>query len=61
MKAGAELACCACLYFEPHEFIDTTRKGECRRHAPSAIAGARQAWWPDVSEDDWCGEFESCE
>ena len=44
----------------------------CRRHAPTALwlsAGARPfqarntafaaAAWPEVHDDDWCGEFEA--
>ncbi|MBU1605685.1 MAG: hypothetical protein KKD08_02595 [Alphaproteobacteria bacterium] len=30
---------------------------ECRRYAPSPAEGDKKAHWPNVAQDDWCGEF----
>jgi len=31
---------------------------ECRRHAPHpSHKELRDAWWPGVGADDWCGEW----
>ena len=30
--------------------------GMCRRHTP-VIAPDGGTFWPEVNEDDWCGEF----
>lgn len=34
------------------------QKRDCRRHAPQPSHKAwREAWWPAVAIDDWCGEW----
>ena len=31
--------------------------GQCRRHPPTVVP-TRNAVWPHVHDDDWCGEYE---
>lgn len=53
--------CMNCIYFVASAELDTL--GECRRYAPrprvAEIANERQqeAWWPIVTQGEWCGEF----
>jgi len=43
--------CKNCRYLHP-------QKGDCRRHAPQPSHKEwRDAWWPGVANDDWCGEW----
>jgi hypothetical protein len=30
----------------------------CRRHAPLGAVHDQGRWWPDVSKEDWCGDWE---
>lgn len=50
---GEVMATCAsCRYFKP----DGYKKGECRRRPP--LANHEGTWWPEVANDDWCGDFQ---
>lgn len=44
------------MHCENCKFFQTT-SSECRRYAPSPAEGDKQAHWPNVAQDDWCGEF----
>ena len=44
------MQCAACKFYQDP-------KSECRRYAPSPAEGDKQAHWPNVASDDWCGEF----
>lgn len=65
LDGDAEKTCENCRYFAP----EGSGAGECRRHAPApaAVRHSRgredntigiEGWWPNVSDGDWCGEFE---
>ena len=45
--------CSSCRFYYSNE-------SQCRRYAPPAANHASEvkAFWPAVSEDDWCGEFQ---
>ena len=32
---------------------------ECRRYAPRPLEATQRLGWPEVSNDDWCGEWEA--
>jgi hypothetical protein len=44
------MQCANCKFFNDSQ-------SECRRYAPSPAEGDKQAHWPNVASDDWCGEF----
>ncbi len=44
------MECAQCKFFQHSQ-------NECRRYAPSPAEGDKRAHWPNVSSDDWCGEF----
>ena len=53
--------CLNCRYYDTSQtplFEGNAIFGECKRHAPtrSPVAGPRNALWPQVSPDMWCGE-----
>jgi len=52
MNTPLEEQCCEnCRYLHP-------QKGDCRRNAPQpSHKEDRDAWWPVVAGDDWCGEW----
>ena len=47
--------CASCRFYFPE-------KGECRMYAPRIISGSGTGWsdqyWPTVSPDDFCGQYE---
>ncbi len=49
--------CTTCLWWE-REPGRASRRGKCRRHAPTAAPDAMHvtAHWPVTDEADWCGE-----
>lgn len=53
--------CVNCRYYDPDSLGDEW--GACRRRAPVPIPFHRledeggSAAWPEVYEDDWCGEY----
>ena len=47
-------ACRTCIFVH-HANND---RSTCRRHAPTTGTDGRQAHWPEVSADDWCGEWQ---
>lgn len=50
--------CLNCKYwveFAPNVNVHSSGDGECHRHAPCGVSGARI--WPETSWSDWCGEF----
>jgi hypothetical protein len=57
--------CSNCFYNEELFGLDNNkqvqRKFECRRHAPKATAAPVdplcRAYWPEVTEQNWCGEW----
>ncbi len=44
------MQCSQCKFFQ-------SQQTECRRYAPSPQEGDTKAQWPNVAQDDWCGEF----
>jgi hypothetical protein len=54
------LMCFACEHFnlDRSRHYPSTRRGECRRLSPAVIdtSGDVEAFWPMVSELDWCGD-----
>lgn len=44
------MSCSACKFFNASQT-------ECRRYAPSPTEIDKQAQWPTVASEDWCGEF----
>lgn len=60
-------ACDGCKFFKPSG--PDGYEGECRRHAPRATLNPRTAadgdvkrqlvYWPEITADEWCGEFEA--
>jgi len=66
--------CASCRWFEPIGAVG--EGGWCKRYPPQAVlhpesrdpryAGCVEEehvgfCWPEVSEDDWCGEMEYCD
>lgn len=59
-----EQSCGNCFYVVLFD-KEITQEGvdllECHRHAPNPAIGTEgssfQAYWPDVDEVDWCGEW----
>ena len=57
------LRCRNCKFWWPLVVTDSpdthlrqhAKRGQCRRHAPPAMAAADQEW-AIVKSDDWCGE-----
>lgn len=46
--------CDICAYYQT--FLP--RSGECKRHAPATPGpGSITPVWPQVSADNWCGDF----
>ena len=67
LDGDVEKCCENCRYFSPNGTDD--ERGDCRRHAPvpSSVRTDRHraegfatfdSYWPTMSHDDWCGEFE---
>lgn len=63
MKANVEIktkACAKCVHWNP----SSKAKGECRRHAPQAVAFHVEgdvkfdSKFPTTAGSDWCGDFE---
>ncbi len=50
-----DILCANCVYFQHLE--NNLAFGSCRRHAPRPDQDNADAYWPGVSRDDWCGEF----
>lgn len=48
-------SCATCEFGEMHPDNDALMF--CRRRAPVIANSARQAIFPTVHEDDWCGDF----
>lgn len=46
--------CENCYYGRP---VKNSNEVECRRHAPKPGNLDGLAWWPSVTENDWCGEW----
>lgn len=65
----ASQSCCSCRYYQSRELDPNSGEGQCRRHAPRPlredlvtdadgyVLSHVFARWPDVSVDDWCGEW----
>lgn len=45
--------CRVCKFFLP----DGSLTGQCRRYAPRPGATDALVEWPEVDDEDWCGEF----
>ena len=54
MKMNDEMICKTCVYWEKHE---DGRRGNCHRYPPMLVAGLT-VHHSQVSDDDWCGEWE---
>ena len=61
---GEKTRCCAnCFYSEMSmenygKAEDELKVLECRRHAPRpCVCHKNTVAWPEVLEDQWCGEF----
>lgn len=62
-------SCSACMFARAAtpidvDYGDKSTEGlmgvfTCRRRAPVARPKRREAWWPIVSDDDWCGDGRS--
>lgn len=53
MPAGR--SCRGCAFWQPH----APHLGECRVLPPVILRspnGEHETWWPEVAEDDWCGQ-----
>jgi hypothetical protein len=48
------MQCNTCRFFQ-------TDKTQCRRYAPQPTADAKNAHWPVVAVNDWCGEYQPSE
>jgi len=67
--------CAACRFFERHDCPLPRGTGICRRRPPTQterdelvcyghpdqFKRVSSTAWPQVSEQDWCGEFQSAE
>ena len=58
--------CSSCKFFTPEVGRTVINTGCCRRSAPEAVTRGEEferrciiAIWPQVSVDDWCGEWEN--
>lgn len=52
--------CVDCVFFEVN--LAHPSLGLCRRYAPRAavvLNGNARVVWPEVSRNDWCGEFQA--
>lgn len=49
-----ERKCVKCEFYESYEPEGRAWSGECRKNAP---VGGQSRLWPEVSDNDWCGEF----
>lgn len=65
LDGDIEKCCESCRFWCPP--YDGER-GECRKYAPSpmnvrdsARSHSVETYWPAMSKDDWCGEFEKHE
>ena len=50
--------CSSCRFFDP---LYGARQGICRRYAPKPTTGDKEhssAFWPEVVDCSWCGEWE---
>jgi hypothetical protein len=67
LDGDVEKNCENCRYFAA--FGGESERGDCRRYAPHPSnvrvdnrdddGSVRfESWWPVMSHDDWCGEFE---
>ena len=45
------MQCNTCRFFH-------ARESQCRRYAPQPTADAKNAHWPVVAANDWCGEYQ---
>ena len=59
---NSNLRCRNCTFWWPladdkpeKHLREHAKRGQCRRHAPPAMAAADQEW-AIVHNDDWCGE-----
>lgn len=50
--------CRYCEFRHSPALKNGTGLDECRRHAPIIVSPQREAVWPAIAGDDWCGEFE---
>lgn len=55
--------CRFCNIFVRKSSVDgETRILECRRHAPRMFSGSGEGWsgqlFPEMSDEDWCGEWQ---
>lgn len=48
------MQCSTCRFF-------LAEQSQCRRYAPQPTADAKNAHWPIVSANDWCGEYQPAE
>jgi hypothetical protein len=48
------MQCNTCRFFQASQ-------AQCRRYAPQPTADAKNAHWPVVSANDWCGEYQPSE
>ena len=48
------MQCNTCRFFH-------TQESQCRRYAPQPTADAKNAHWPVVAANDWCGEYQPAE
>ncbi len=46
--------CAICRFY-----AGSPSNGECRRSPPVAVASPRHAFFPPVTADMWCGEFQA--
>lgn len=52
MERNAKATCSTCPYWD--QYSRYPEKGGCRRAAPADFYF--QTGWPEMSEEDWCGE-----
>ena len=50
------VACRECRYYQR---VGETDFGKCRRRSPFTLGmfADRKGYWPEVTAEDWCGEF----
>jgi hypothetical protein len=48
------MQCSTCRFFQAEQ-------SQCRRYAPQPTADKKNAHWPIVSANDWCGEYQPAE
>lgn len=71
-NARADFVCCDCAYFDINgpfcrrhapavrfsADLGRDEKWLRKNEGDEAAVNFRDAWWPMVQEDDWCGEYE---